>query len=108
MYTISAQDLGELVRTKRKEFKLTQNDLAVYSGTNQVRIAQLESGTAGIPTDKFMEVCRILCDDGTLFANWVIVRLGLQFFSEDDLEKATALFAKAAPLGVMYSGGIDE
>lgn len=62
----STADLGELVRERRLEMILTQQDLADAAGTGRRFISELEGGKATLEFGRIIQVCRILGID--LFA----------------------------------------
>ena len=62
----STADLGELVRDRRLEMGLIQQDLADAAGTGRRFISELEGGKATLEFGRIIQVCRILGID--LFA----------------------------------------
>jgi y4mF family transcriptional regulator len=62
----STADLGALVRERRLEIGLTQQDLADAAGTGRRFISELEGGKATLEFGRIIQVCRILGID--LFA----------------------------------------
>lgn len=62
----STADLGQLVRERRMEMRLTQQDLADAAGTGRRFISELEGGKATLEFGRIIQVCRILGID--LFA----------------------------------------
>lgn len=62
----STVDLGELVRERRLEMNLTQQDLADVAGTGRRFISELEGGKATLEFGRIIQVCRVLGID--LFA----------------------------------------
>lgn len=55
-----AQRFGTLVRERRRELKLTQDDLALASGVSRRLIINLEDGMAGIRLGKALLVAEAL------------------------------------------------
>ncbi|MNH55728.1 Helix-turn-helix domain protein [compost metagenome] len=62
----STANLGELVRERRLEMSLTQQDLADAAGTGRRFISELEGGKATLEFGRILQACRILGID--LFA----------------------------------------
>lgn len=54
------ESLGNLIRTKRKEMKLTQQELAGASGTGLRFISELEQGKSTCQIGKIMQVLEML------------------------------------------------
>lgn len=52
--------LAETLRKARKQQQLTQAELAQMVGLKQSSIAKIESSKADIPTQRFLEICRVL------------------------------------------------
>lgn len=55
-----ARQLAATVRQRRKELRLTQDDLADLSGTSPRFIRELEAGKAGVRLDKLLDVLTAL------------------------------------------------
>ncbi|WP_462325563.1 type II toxin-antitoxin system Y4mF family antitoxin [Desulfoplanes sp.] len=56
MRITSVQDLGKAVRNRRKEGRLTQQDVADFSGVGKVFMVHLEQGKQTIQLGKVLEV----------------------------------------------------
>ncbi|MEH6664033.1 MAG: helix-turn-helix transcriptional regulator [Brevundimonas sp.] len=56
----SVEDLGPLVRARRRALGLTQQDLADAAGTGRRFISELEAGKATVEFGKVLQVCRSL------------------------------------------------
>ena len=52
--------LGEIIKARRKEMKLTQAELADKVGTTAQCIYYYEKGTRGLPMSLFFKLCSIL------------------------------------------------
>jgi len=56
MLITSVQDLGKAVRNRRKEGRLTQQNVADFSGVGKVFMVHLEQGKQTIQLGKVLEV----------------------------------------------------
>lgn len=52
--------LGEIIRTRRKELRMTQTDLANRVGSTTQCIYYYEKGKRGMPISLFFKVCTVL------------------------------------------------
>ena len=52
--------LGEIIRSKRKEMKMTQTELADKVGTTKQCIYYYEKGTRGLTMSLFFKICDAL------------------------------------------------
>lgn len=52
--------LGEIIRTRRKEMRLTQPELARRVGTTAQCIYYYEKGLRGVPMSIFFKLCDVL------------------------------------------------
>ena len=52
--------LGEIIRAKRKEMKMSQTDLAQRVGSTKQCIYYYEKGTRGLNMSLFFKICRAL------------------------------------------------
>lgn len=48
----------EIIKTIRKDFSLTQKELAEKFGTTQNRVSRMENGKSQITVDKLSEYCK--------------------------------------------------
>jgi y4mF family transcriptional regulator len=60
MRFLNAKDFGKLIRSARKEQKLTQTTLAAASGIGARFVRELEKGKATCQLDKALLVARML------------------------------------------------
>ena len=51
---------GEILRDRRKELKMTQNELAEKTGTNRSYIARLEKGETDMQLSSFLKIAHAL------------------------------------------------
>lgn len=59
--------IGQFVKTKRKENKLRQEDLALYAGVSTKFIVELESGKNTLRADKVNDVLNLFdCELGVV------------------------------------------
>ena len=54
------EELGKLIREKRKEQGLTQKDLALTVGIGVRLLVELEKGTRGVKIDTVVKICQFL------------------------------------------------
>ena len=52
--------LGEIIRQRRKEMKMTQTELALKVGTTKQCIYYYEKGSRGLTMSMFFNICRAL------------------------------------------------
>jgi HTH-type transcriptional regulator / antitoxin HipB len=59
-YMQDTQDLGQLIRSRRKSHHITQADLALTAGTGLRFIIDLEKGKATCQIGKILQVLKVL------------------------------------------------
>jgi len=52
--------LGQIIRNKRKEMKMSQTELATRVGTTKQCIYYYEKGTRGLTLSLFFKICKTL------------------------------------------------
>ena len=52
--------LGEIIRARRKEKRMTQTDLALRVGSTKQCIYYYENGLRGVPMSIFFKLCDVL------------------------------------------------
>jgi y4mF family transcriptional regulator len=57
---LSPEDLGQVIRNRRKALRLTQDDLALDMGITRQRLGDLERGKPGIHLDVALRACKAL------------------------------------------------
>ena len=84
--------IGERIRQRRKDFKMTQNQLAEKMGLDRSAISKWEKGTQAIPVYELHRLCQVLsCDVGYLFGDYDTPRKAIS-----DLAALTCLSDRAA------------
>ena len=84
--------IGERIRQRRKDFKMTQNQLAEKMGLDRSAISKWEKGTQAIPVYELHRLCQVLsCDVGYLFGEYNTPRKAIS-----DLAALTCLSDRAA------------
>lgn len=63
--------LGQIIRSKRKEKRMTQTDLAERVGTTKQCIYYYEKGTRGLTMSLFFRICDVLDLDPNEIQNLV-------------------------------------
>lgn len=87
--TLTMKAVGEMISNKRKKLGMNQAELARYACTSQPAICYLENGSYPIKNSSVVAaICHAICDDGSIFAAWIIAYLQLPFFSEADMRNA--------------------
>lgn len=54
----AAEDLGRIIRQRRKELKLAQGDLARFADVDQSNLSKIERGEAKATLETYLRLCK--------------------------------------------------